>query len=175
MKHWEISGNLDDAQDGLANYPQFQQAICRVKKLFDDIFGAEKLNSIDLFVDNATAGSGYTPITTTILGKFVVIKLGVAPDDKERKVAYQFAHELTHFVFRTYLGINKPPANAWEETICSAAALTAIKQLYPSDFNLYDGHVRGLSNIAYRNRAYLAESIGYDFQRLKRIIEEFHY
>ena len=175
MKHWEISGNLDDAQNGLANYPQFQQAICRVKKLFDDIFGTERLNSIDLFIDNATAGSGYTPITTTILGKFVVIKLGIAPDDRERKVAYQFAHELTHFVFRTYLGINKPHANAREETICSAAALITIKHLYPSHFNMCDEHVRGLSNTAYRNGAYLAESIGYDFQRLKGIIEEFHY
>lgn len=175
MRYWEINGNLDDAQSGLANYSQFEQAICRVKKFFDDVFGADRLNSIDLFVDNATADSGYTPITTTILGKYVVIKLRIAPDDKESEVAYQFAHELTHFVFRAYLGINKPHANEQEETICSAAAVMTIKLLYPLDFSSYDKHIRGLGNNAYRNGAYLAESIQYDFQKLKSMIEEFRY
>lgn len=175
MRYWEINGNLDDTQSGLVNYSQFEHAICRVKSFFDNVFGVDRLNSIGLFVDNATANSGHTPITTTILGKYVVIKLRIAPDDKESKVAYQFAHELTHFVFRTYLGINKPHANEQEETICSAAALMTIKQLYPLDFGLYDKYIRGLSNTSYRNGAYLAESIGYDFQRLKGLIEEFHY
>jgi len=175
MKHWEISGNLDDPQNGLANYSQFQQTICQVKGLFDNLFGTETLDKIDFLVDNATDGSGYTPITTTVLGKYVIIKLNITANDAESKVAYQFSHELTHLVFRSYLGLNKPHANDQEEAICTAASLITLKILYPEAFGPYVEHVRELSNTAYREGAELATSIDFDFTKLKTIIKEFHY
>lgn len=175
MIYWEINGSLDNSQTGLVNYQQFEQGIYQVGQLFGDVFGEDRLNSIELFIDNATAHSGDTPVILPIFGKYVIIKLGIKPHHTESEVAFQFAHELTHFVFYTYLGIDKPFANPQEETICSASALITIKQLYPSDFISYDNHTRGFSKKAYREGADYAESIKYDFNKLKCIIEEFKY
>lgn len=170
MRHWEISGNLDNPQDGLTNYLQFQQTICQVKHLFDNIFGTDTLDKIDLLVDNATGGSGYAPITTPVLGKYVIIKLNITSSDSNSKIAFQFSHELTHFVFHSYWGLNRPRANDQEETICTAASLITLKLLYPEAFDSYVKYVRKLSNTAYREGAELAASIDYDFTKLKAII-----
>jgi len=175
MKHWEISGNLDDELTGIENYATFESGICKVKSLYDQVFGLDTMNRIDFLVDNATGGSGYTPIATPVLNKLVVIKLRISPKDNEATVAYQFAHELTHVVFRAYFGMNKPKANDQEESICSAASLIVVKKLYPDIFPVYKKYVEALKISAYRNGATLADGLNYDIEKLKCLIADFSY
>lgn len=172
MKCWEISGNLEDEKDGLRNYQRFQYAVCAVKDLFDNIFGLEIMNKIPFLVDNATAGSGYTPICTPVLGKIVIIKLNINNEDEEEKIVYQFAHELTHIVFKSYLGIDKPKANEEEESLCTAAALIALKKLYPNAFLKYERYTATLVNDSYREGVLIAKSFAYDLKQIRTRIEE---
>ncbi|MFR5643182.1 MAG: hypothetical protein ACLTK7_08450 [Clostridium paraputrificum] len=171
-KTWEINGNLY-GEDGLENIQDFEEVIIKVKSLYDEIFGEKVMNKYDLYVDNATKDSGYSPIITVVLRKYIIIKLKISGDASKGKIAYQFAHELTHFVFYSYFGLNKPFANCREETICSAASLIIIRDLFPDEFNTYNVHVKSLDEECYRRGADYAESIDYSLEKLKDKIMEF--
>ena len=175
MRYWEINGNLDDKQTGLAKYQLFQKAVYATKTYFDEVFGASRMNQIYFYVDNATADSGYTPISTPVLGKIVIIKLGIKPTDHEAKIAYQFAHELTHVVFRAYWGIDKPQATEDEEAICTAAALIVIKKMYPNDFTAFEQSAASHSYTGYQKGVSLAKKHSYDMAKLRALIESFSY
>lgn len=175
MRYWEINGNLSNPKTGIANYQIFSQIISDVKNYFDMIFGIEQMNKILFYVDNATANSGHTPIVTPVLGKLAIIKLGIAPGDWEPKIAFQFAHELTHVVFYTYLGMDKPKANDEEEMICTAASLIIIKQMYPEQYVYFENDVKANSYVGYRNGVAFAEKISYDMKQIRSAIENFSY
>lgn len=170
MRYWEINGNLADKKDGIKNYNMFARAISITKCYFDTVFGVDCLNKVPFSVDNATDDSGYTPINTVILDKVVVIKLGIKPDDDEAKVVYQFAHELTHVVFKAYFGINKPYAGEDEEMICTAAALTVVKNIYPNELYKFIKTASASDNIGYQNGVPLADAISYDMEKIKDLI-----
>ena len=171
MRHWEINGNLDDEHTGIENYAIFENGVCKVKDLYDQVFGSDIMNRIDFYVDNATKDSGYTPICTPVLGKLFVIKLGIHPQDSEERIVYQFAHELMHCVFYAYFGINRIRGTDWEEVVCSAASLAALKMLCPEAFLRYKEHVEKLENSAYRQGATLAAELNYDMKRIRAKIE----
>lgn len=171
IKHWEISGNLDDPHEGINNYDTFRMTICATKDYFDKIFGVNLLDSIDFLVDNATANSGYTPITTPILKRFIIIKLGIYDGNRIDQTIFQFAHELTHLVFYAYYGLEKPFADQREESICTAASLIALRVLCPESFLSYVAYVKNLSDEKYRDGARIAEEINYDMKKLKIMIE----
>ena len=98
-RYWEINGNLYDEQYGLKNIKDFEEVIISVKNLYDQLFGEEVMNKHSMYIDNATADSGYSPIITVILRKYLIIKLYISSDSIKSQIAYQFGHELTHFVF----------------------------------------------------------------------------
>ena len=175
MKYWEINGNLDDELSGIANYRIFQNAVCATKLYYDRVFGSDFMNQIPFYVDNATADSGYTPISTPVLGKLVIIKLGIKADDGEAKVAYQFAHELTHVVFRAYFGMGKPRATEDEEAICTASSLIIIKKLYPNNFKAFERSAMSHSYVGYQKGVPLAKALAYDMTKIRSIIETFRY
>lgn len=175
MKFWEINGNLDDDLSGITNYQIFQKAVLTTKLYFDSVFKTDLMNRIPFYVDNATADSGYTPISTPVLGKLVIIKLGIKANDSEAKVAYQFAHELTHVVFRAYYGMDKPRATEDEEAICTAASLIIIKKLYPDHFETFERSAMSHSYVGYQKGAPLAEKLSYDMTKIRSYIESFGY
>ena len=175
MRYWEINGNLDDEESGLANYQIFQKAVCAIKFYYDKVFGTDLMNRIPFYVDNATADSGYTPISTSVLGKLVIIKLGIKANDSEARVAYQFAHELTHIVFRAYFGMDKPRATEDEEAICTAASLIIIKELYPDYFEIFEQSARSHLYVGYQNGVSLAKEFSYDMTKVRSCIESFSY
>ena len=105
-----------------------------------------------------------------MLNKIVVIKLGIKPDDYGAKVAYQFAHELTHVVFKAYFGINKPYAGEDEEMICTASALTVVKNIYPNELYRFIKTASSSDNIGYQNGVPLADAISYDMEKIKDLI-----
>ena len=133
------------------------------------------MNKQIMYIDNATADSGYSPIITVILRKYLIIKLCIYSDSIKSEIAYQFGHELTHFVFYSYFGLNKPPANFEEEMICSAASLIVVKKLFPGDLDMFKSHVNNLSQDCYRKGLEYAESIDYDLENLKNSIINFKY
>ena len=175
MRYWEINGNLDDERSGIANYRIFQNAVCATKSYYDRVFGLDFMNQIPFYVDNATADSGYTPISTPVLGKLVIIKLGIKANDSEAGVAYQFAHELTHVVFRAYFGMDKPRATEDEEAICTAASLIIIKELYPDHFETFERRAMSHSYSGYQKGVPLAEELSYDMTKIRSLIESFSY
>ncbi len=168
MRHWEINGNLDGS---LSNYEAFSSTVTIVKCKYDSVFGIDVMNKIDFLVHNATRDSGYTPICTPVLKKIVIIKLGISPTDGVEKIAYQFAHELTHVVFRAYCGWEKPMADIREENICSAASLIIIKELFPASLCLWNNYVRGLSDPRYQGGYNVAVAANYSLDKLKDMIE----
>lgn len=171
---WEINGNLY-GECGLKNVQDFEEVIIKVKNLYDRIFGKDAMNEYDLYIDNATENSGYVPFITIILSKYIIIKLGIYENDSKGKIALQFAHELTHYVFYSYFGLNKPVANCEEETICTAASLIVIRDLFPNEFNIQNVHVKSLTEECYRRGAEYAESLDYSLEKLKDKIMEFKY
>lgn len=175
MRYWEINGNLDDKLSGIANYQIFQEAVCATKFYYDRVFGIDFMNRIPFYVDNATADSGYTPISTPVLGKLVIIKLGIKADDSEARVAYQFAHELTHVVFRAYFGIGKPRATEDEEAICTASSLIIIKKLYPEHFEAFERSTMSHPYVGYQKGVPLAKELSYDMTKIRSLIESFCY
>lgn len=167
---FEINGNLNDSEYGLSNYQIFYVTIVKVWSYFKNYVGVDNMNSIKLFIDNAISGSGYTPITTPILGEYVSIKLCIGSQDGEDKIAYQFAHELMHFVYFVKYGMGKNRADEMEESICTAASLIVLRELYPMDWEEYNSHVMNLENHHYRMGADVAFDIGYSFEGLLKMV-----
>ncbi len=168
MRHYEINGNLEGEK--YLDYNLFSKVIRQVRDYYVQVFGEELMNSIDLLIDNATKGSGYAPIITPVLGKYLIIKLEIKMNFSASRIVYQFSHELMHYVFFAIKGINKERAGIEEESICSAASLIMIKELYPEDFPLNCLHVKNLSDEGYRKGAEVAESVDFDFQKLKELV-----
>lgn len=168
MRNYEISGNL--VGESNLDFAKFSFAVCKVMYLYIEQFGEELMNSIDLLIDNATEGSGYTPIITPVLGKYLIIKLDIENGFQESVIAYQFSHELMHYVFYAIQGLDKEKANAEEESICSAASLILVKELYPEDFLSNYAHVKNLKEEEYRKGAEVAEGVEFDFKKLKELV-----
>jgi len=170
MKTFEINGNLLD-EDGLGkNYSKFENTICNVRNYYIDYLGAEFMNSLDLYVDNATSSSGYTPIITPILNKYLTIKLGITPECGEAQIAYQFAHELMHFVYFVKYGLGKDLNNFQEESICSAASLIIVRDLYPERFDEYNKHLKKADKSHYRKGTEVAAKVNYQFEELLKTV-----
>lgn len=169
---YEINGNLDDANDGLENYSLFAKTIATVWNYYKLYVDNEVMDSLDLYIDNAAqdSKSGYTPVITPIFRKYLTIKLNINSLDHEGKVAYQFSHELMHFVFYTKYGIHKKRADEREESICSAASLCILHHLYPAYFEIYNEHVKHLVNDAYRKGVEIAQGVKYSLEELLKLI-----
>lgn len=172
---FQINGNLFDDNNGLKNSKDFLEVIASVKNIYDIIFSQEIMDRYDLYIDNATEDSGYTPITTIILKKYVIIKLGISIESSRSIIAFQFAHELTHFVFYSYFGLNKPRTSYMEEIICTAASLIVIRMLFPTEFECWDNYVRCLDKEYYKQGADYAGQLEYNLENLKNKIIEFKY
>ena len=169
--NYEINGNLYEKKTGLKNVNMFQSTILKVINYYTEKFGEELLSNVPLYIDNATENSGYTPVTTKVLNEIIIIKLGISTEDPESKIAYQFSHEFMHYTFYSIFGLGKPHADDFEESICSAASLIVIKDLYPDSFDSYKKHVEGLANADYRAGAEVANNVGYDFAELVKLIK----
>ncbi|MFV0239156.1 MAG: hypothetical protein ACK5H4_03825 [Lacrimispora sphenoides] len=168
MQHYEINGNLEGEK--YLDYNLFSKVIRQVRDYYVQEFGEELMNSIDLLIDNATEGSGHTPIITPVLGKYLIIKLEIKKDFLASRIVYQFSHELMHYVFFAIKGINKERAGIEEESICSAASLIMINELYPEDFSFNYEHVKNLRDEGYKKGAEVAESVEFDFKKLKELV-----
>lgn len=168
MRHYEINGNLEEEK--YLDFNLFCEVICQVMNYYVKEFGEELMNSIDLLIDNSIGGSGYTPIITPVLGKYLIIKLGIKKDFRSSRIVYQFSHELMHYVFFAIKGIKKEKAGIEEESICSAASLIMVKELYPEDFLFNYEYVKKLTNEGYRKGAEIAENVGFDFKKLKELV-----
>lgn len=166
MKNIEINGNLEEEKDFL----NFFDIIQEVLSIFINVFGIENMSKIDLLIDNATKKSGYTPITTVILKKYIIIKLGVDDFAKSEQIVYQFAHELCHYVFYSLKGLNKPLADREEENICSAMSLILINILYPNKIKDWLEYVDKLQNENYNNGGNIARECNFDIKILKERI-----
>ena len=140
-----------------------------MRNRFLKLFGEDIMSRIPLLVDNATEMSGYTPIITPVLGKYLCIKLGISNFLWTDQIIYQFSHELCHYVFYAIQGIDKPFADEKEESICSAMSLCILKDFY-EDIERYINHVKGLENLGYRNGAAIAEDVNYESSLLSSII-----
>lgn len=166
MGHFEINAELADVNDGIENYQIFVDTINSVRDYYISYLGEEFMNKIDLYVDNATRDSGYTPVTITVLNKYVIIKLRIDSSCDAAEIAYQFVHELMHFVCRVKYGLGKEWYVNIEEAICSAASLVYIHEVYPDSFEYYDAHVQNLTYPPYRQGSSIAKDINYNFAEL---------
>lgn len=170
---FEINGNLVN----ILNYSIFEVTICQVRNRFIALFGEDVMSRIPLYVDNATdTMSGHTPIITPILGKYLCIKLNIANFLKTEQIIFQFAHELCHYVFYSLKGLDKPFADEYEESICTAMSLCILKDFGVNieqcngDMESWVEYVSRLENAGYRNGAQVARSVDYNSESLKDLI-----
>ena len=170
MGNFEINAELGDNEKGIKNYQIFVNTINKVRNYYISHLGEDFMNKLDLYVDNATRDSGYTPVTISVLKKYVIIKLGITSDYSEESIAYQFAHELMHFVFHAKYGLDRKSNVDQEEAICSAASLVYIYKVYPKAFEDCNKHVRNLENASYRQGANIAKDIDYNFEELLKLV-----
>ena len=162
---FEINGNLVT----ILNYDNFEKSVGLVRNRFVELFGKEVMSKIPLLVDNATEMSGYTPITTPVLGQYLCIKLGIKNFLDTSKIVFQFAHELCHYVFYSLLGLDKSFANDLEESICTAMSLCILKDFY-SNIQSHIDYIKGHENLGYKNGIDIAESVNYKSSELSLII-----
>lgn len=162
MRTFEISGNLDNPEEGLSNYQVFEKVILNIKEYYEKYLGQDFMRSLDLLVDNATENTGYVPIATPILGKYVIIKLGISAGDPEHRIAFQFAHELMHYAYFVKYGINKERAGEVEEGVCTAASLCVLKAMYPEELKGYVEYLKQ-EREEYRKGIEVAEKVEYEF------------
>ena len=168
MRYFEINGNLSNESE--LNYTIFSNVVSLVRNFYIDQFGENLMNSIELYVDNATEGSGPFPIITPIFRKYLIIKLGIRKNDSVAEMVFQSSHEFMHYIYFAIKGINKEKADVEEESICSAASLILVKMFYPLDFPYYYELLKNYNNEGYRKGVHVAESVDYDFQKLKELV-----
>ena len=159
---FEISGELSD----YPNFENFRNVIREVRTKFQELFGKDELSRLPLFIDNSTGGSGRTPLCTVVLQKYVTIKLNIADFSRTEQITYQFAHEMTHFAYRCYVGINKKQAGVYEESICSAMSLCFLYGK-SRNFEAWCEHVRKLTNEGYRKGYEVALACRFSPERLR--------
>lgn len=165
-----INESLNDSEYGIENYVQFVEVINHIWNYYEKFLGKELMGKIDLFIDNATCHSGYTPVTILTLDKYVIIKLRVKSDTTEPEIAVQFSHELLHFVFYCKYGLKRNVDIDREEAICTAAALIYINEFYKELLPHYRKHVATLKEDYYRNGIVVAEKVGYNFVDLIKLM-----
>ena len=170
MKTFEVNGNLRSEKGLGGSYKTFSDTVGKVRNFFIKYLGDQLMNSLDLYVDNATKNSGNTPKIMPVLEKYLIIKLGITPKSGEARIAFQFAHELMHFVYYVKYGIDKKMADDQEETICTAASLIVVHNLYPKDFDRCNNYVKSLTRLDFRKGAEVAEEIEYQFEKLVKKI-----
>lgn len=163
MKSFEVNGNLEDEK----NFNIFLDSIVKTKEVFNNTFGLDVMSKIDLYVDNAIEMSGYTPKTTVILKKYIIIKLGIKDFSRVEQTIYQFAHELCHYVFYSIKGLDKTKADSEEENICSAMSLILINILCPDKIDGWVTYVNNLSNENYNKGGKIAMDCNFDINILK--------
>lgn len=164
---FEINGNLNDEKNGLKNFITFSRVLLKVWKYFEKHLGEKSLNGPGLYIDNGTCDTGYTPIITPVLGKYVIIKLGVDSESHESKIAYQFSHELMHYTYFVKYGLDKKRADDKEEAICTAASLCVVSEMYPDSLEMYVWNLQNrVIHNGYRKGVQVAEKVNYNFDRL---------
>ena len=166
MNTFEISRKLVGEKGLGDNYKNFENVIFMVRNYYIHYLGKTLMNSLELYVDNGTSNTGHTPTITPVLGKYLIIKLGITHRCSEARIAFQFAHELMHFVLFVKYGIDRKQGIEQEEAICSAAALIVLRDLYPEKFENYNDYTQSLSNPEYRSGAEVAKSVKYKFKKL---------
>lgn len=172
MKKWEFSGNLD-SENGIKNYDVFQETVNEVMQEFYNVFSVETMQKYPLLIDNAISGSGYTPIITPVLDRFIIIKLSIEDGLNRGMTIFQVAHELTHLVFYSLLGLNKEKASDEEESLCTAASLCLAAILVPNQLEHYINHVINLQYTGYKKGAAVAIKHNFSLLKMKNIIFEY--
>ena len=168
MRYFEINGNLTIETE--LNYTKFSNNILLVRNFYINQFGEDLMNSIELYVDNATKATGTCPVITPIFRKYLIMKLGIDNDRREGEIIFQSSHEFMHYVYFAIKGINKEMADIEEESICSAASLILVNIFYPLDFPYYFELLKNYNNEGYRKGVHVAESVDFDFQKLKELV-----
>lgn len=167
-KTCEINGNLEGRSIEI-----FNCTVISVYTLFVELFGKDLITKLPLFVDNATRGSGHTPITIPVLRRFVIIKLGIEEFADVERIIYQFSHELCHFIYYCLYGIDKELADEKEEAICTAMSLCCLKY-YGKKLEQYTNYVQSLEREGYKNGFIEAQAVDFDVLKLShKIIDDF--
>ena len=97
MKNFEWNGYLDE----IPNYKIFIDCIFKTRDIFIETFGISIMSKVELFLDNATQDSGYTPTITPIFNKYLIIKLGIS--DFSNIVAQLSRHKFNIFIMNRYM------------------------------------------------------------------------
>lgn len=166
MRKYEINGNLVK----LENYDIFKEYIGKTIKIFSSAFGSEIMGKYDLYIDNATQGSGHTPTINIVLGKYLIIKLGIKDFSNKEQIVFQFAHELCHYVFSSLQGLEITEADNEEENICTAMSLVAINEMFPEKINKWNDYISKGKEEKYNKGTQIAEEINFDIIKLKEKI-----
>ncbi|MBQ9011822.1 MAG: hypothetical protein IJ093_04155 [Bacilli bacterium] len=162
----EFSGRLRE----IDNYDVFKNTIIDINKLFRKVFGDEIIDKYDLFIDNATAGSGYTPVCVVVLQKYILIKLHIKDFSDKARIMYQYSHELTHYVFYALNGLDKKLGLEIEENIASAMSLVVLKYFNSDEFESYNEYVKNLDDAKYQKGFDVACDVHYDIYKLRDMI-----
>lgn len=170
MGQYLINESLAHRDCGINNYNDFVSVIQEVITYYNAHIDQETMSLLDLFIDNATENCGYAPVTMPIFNKLIIIKLGVHSDYQKPNIAYQFVHEMMHFVYFARYGFDRLIEREKEEAICTAASLIYIRTFYPQNYESCYEHVKGLRDNGYRSGITVAETVNYDFDKLVKLV-----
>ena len=162
----EFSGKLRD----IDNYDIFFNTIVSINKRFREVFGDDIVDKYDLFIDNATSGSGHTPVCVPILKKYILIKLHVSDFSDKDIIIYQYSHELLHYISYAINGLLYKDHLDEEEQLASACSLIMLKEYNSKRFDYFCSYVSNLEDKNYKQGTKLAEKLNFDIYKLKDIL-----
>lgn len=171
IEDWEISGNLDN-DEGVLNYHIFRSRCITIFNEFNNIFTQEVMQKYPLLIDNAIIGSGHTPIITPILNKYLIIKMHIKDGKEVGQTIFQLAHELTHLIFFSYLGLDKERADDYEEGLCSAVSLALVLKFTPNEIERFKNSLLHSSHKGYQSGVQIAIDHNFSMENLKVTIKE---
>jgi len=157
------------------NYHIFEERVHQVYEDFCHLYGNTIMSMYTILVGNQHDNFHPRPtigVRNGLDGKYLVIKLSIYDFIHDCSVAVQMAHELTHYVIYTVMGLDKEKADFEEESLCTAMSLMFVKRYNPE---FYEFHVDFIKRKygekhPYYNGIYVAEEFLYDIPKLAKEI-----
>ena len=166
-----------EKDESLRHGGTFNEILEIVSLRFEEVFGHEVMSKIKLHIENDISAEK-PRIIPKVQKESIIIRLCLKNFNKRDQIAFQFSHELCHYVFYSlkgleeYTGLNEKERA--REIMCTAMSLIIMKELFPREFDSWKQYVESLPEDYYRDGAEFAENINYDINKLKLRIAECH-
>lgn len=122
----QINQNLKDQKHGINNFETYVSIIEDVLRSFALLFGEEIMTKYPLYIDNGYSHAGSLHTIKPIFNKFLHLKTGIADGKDKSEVLFQLTYNLTHYVFYSKFGLERPYLTEYRD-YCTGMAIVIVR------------------------------------------------